>query len=167
VEARRISTVVAELSEPRRASVKARFANAKERLKQGGLLEALRVADQWTADEYAARVGSYFDLGIPCPFLENDACSIYAERPLTCREYLVTSAPALCANLNSVGVVRVQLPLHLFNALARWQASQHGHFLEQWVPLVLAMDWAEFQPDEAPVRTGLELLQDLLSQLNA
>jgi Fe-S-cluster containining protein len=167
VEARRIVDVVAAMTEPRRATVMNRFAVAKDRLKEGGLFEPLCIADQWTSEEYSARVGAYFALGIPCPFLEHDSCSIYAERPLACREYLVTSPPALCANLDSAGVDRVKLPLNLFNALARWQAPQHGHFLEQWVPLVLAPDWAALQPEEAPGRTGLELLQDLLSQVNA
>jgi Fe-S-cluster containining protein len=167
VEARRIAGVVAEMTEPRRATVMTRFADAKERLEQGGLYEPLCVADQWTPEEYAARVDAYFALGIPCPFLEHDSCSIYDERPLTCREYLVTSPPALCANLNSVGVDRVQLPLYLFNAVARWQAPQQGHFLEQWVPLVLAPDWAALHPEAAPTKTGLELLRDLLSQVNA
>ena len=36
----------------------------------------------------------YFQLGIPCPFLEEESCSIYHDRPITCREYLVTSPPA-------------------------------------------------------------------------
>jgi Fe-S-cluster containining protein len=167
VEARRIAGVVASMTEPRRATVMARFADARVRLEQGGLFDLLSMADQWTPEEYAERVDAYFALGIPCPFLESDSCSIYDERPLTCREYLVTSRPELCANLNSAGVDRVKLPLYLFNAVARWQAPQHGHFLEQWVPLVLAPDWAALHPEEAPTLTGLELLQDLLSQVNA
>lgn len=167
VEAQRIAGVVAALPEPRRATVEARFEHAKERLAQGGLLDRLRVADQWTPQEYAAQVGDYFALGVPCPFLEAGSCSIYAERPITCREYLVTSPPALCANLNSGGVERVALPLHLFNAVARWQAPPDGHFLEQWVPLILAPEWAARHPDEVPVKTGLALLQDLLAQVNA
>lgn len=167
VEAQRIAAVVAALPEPRRAVVEARFEHARDRLAQGGLLDRLRVADQWTPEEYAAQVGHYFALGVPCPFLEAGSCSIYAERPITCREYLVTSPPALCANLNSGGVERVPLPLNLFNAVARWGAPPQGHFLEQWVPLILAPEWAALQPGEVPVKQGLALLQELLSQVNA
>ncbi|ROZ62574.1 YkgJ family cysteine cluster protein [Ramlibacter sp. WS9] len=166
VEARRIADVVAALPEPRRATVESRFAHAKERLEQAGLLERLRVRDEWTPQEYAAQVDSYFALNAPCPFLEEESCSIYEERPITCREYLVTSHPALCANLDSAGVERVQLPLQLFNAMARWQAPQKGPFLEQWVPLVLALEWAALHPDEPPSKTGLELLRELLSQVS-
>lgn len=166
VEAQRIAAVVAVLPEARRAVVEARFEHAKERLEQGGLLERLRVAEQWTPEEYAAQVDAYFALGVPCPFLEAGSCSIYAERPITCREYLVTSPPALCANLDSGGVELVPLPLNLFNAVARWQAPQLGHFLEQWVPLILAPEWAAVHPAELPAKTGLALLQDLLSRVN-
>src|ERR1044072_10056443 len=38
----------------------------------------------------------YATLSLACPFLLDDACSIYAERPFVCRQYLVTSAPELC-----------------------------------------------------------------------
>lgn len=167
VEARRIAGVLAALPEPRRSSVEARFAQARERLAQAGLLERLRDADRWTPDEYAAGVGAYFALGIPCPFLEQDSCSIYEERPIACREYLVTSPPAHCARLGSEGVELVPLPLHLFNAVARWQVAPQGHFLERWLPLTLAPEWAAAHPDEPPPRPGLELLQELLSRVNA
>jgi len=33
---------------------------------------------------------------IPCPFLEDESCSIHPIRPLICREYLVTSPPEHC-----------------------------------------------------------------------
>ena len=39
----------------------------------------------------------YLGLELACPFLEDDACSIYAERPSACREYLVSSPKELCA----------------------------------------------------------------------
>lgn len=167
VEARRIAQVVEAFPEPRRSTVEARFAQAQARLQQAGLLERLRVADEWTAEEYAAQVDAYFAQDVPCPFLEDGSCSIYEERPVTCREYLVTSPPARCAKLVSEGVERVQLPLHLFNALARWQVPHQGHFMERWVPLVLAPEWAASHADEPPARPGLELLRDLLAQVNA
>jgi Fe-S-cluster containining protein len=34
---------------------------------------------------------------MPCPFLEDESCSIHPDRPLVCREYLVTSPAELCA----------------------------------------------------------------------
>jgi Fe-S-cluster containining protein len=166
VEARRIHDVVETLSEPRRSHVQARFAEAHKRLERAGLMEKLRAADQWTDVEYAMLVGTYFQQAVPCPFLEEDSCSIYQERPITCREYLVTSPPEYCERLGSEGVRRVRLPLRVFNAVARWQVPLQGHFLERWVPLILAPEWAETHPDNQPPRPGPELLRELLGRLN-
>lgn len=165
-EARRIAELVQALPEPRRGELRSRFAAAQQRLQESGLLDRLRDSAGWSASDYAALVGVYFDQAIDCPFLEQGACSIYAERPITCREYLVTSAPEHCAQTGSAGVQRVQLPLRLFNAVARWQAPAEGAFLERWVPLILAPEWAETHPEDPPPRPGLELLRELLAQLN-
>jgi Fe-S-cluster containining protein len=166
VEARRIREVLDKLPEPRRSTVRARFAEARQRLEQAGLLEKLQAAEEWTEADYQALVGTYFQQGIPCPFLEDEACSIYEERPITCREYLVTSPPEYCARLGSEGVRRVRLPLRVFNAVARWQVPPQGHFLERWVPLILAPQWAEAHPNEPPPRPGPELLRELLDHLS-
>jgi Fe-S-cluster containining protein len=165
VEARRIRAVVEALPEPRRTEIQARFAAARQRLEQAGLLDTLQASDRITAEEYAALVGTYFQQGIDCPFLEEGACSIYAERPITCREYLVTSPPEYCGRPGSEGVRRVPLPLRVFNAVARWQVPPGEHLLERWVPLILAPEWAEAHPEEPPPLSGPELLRDLLNQL--
>lgn len=39
---------------------------------------------------------SYF--GTPCPLLEDDRCSVYEERPITCRAHYVASPAAVCAD---------------------------------------------------------------------
>src|SRR5262249_61904401 len=99
------------------------------------------------------------------PFLEEESCSISQERPITCREYLVTSPAENCAKLGDAGVRRVRLPLRVFNAVARWQVPPQEHFLERWVPLILAPEWAEAHPEDPPPRPGPELLRDLLDHL--
>ena len=166
VEARRIRDVVDTLPEPQRSAVRVRFADARQRLERAGLLEKLHAADRWTDADYAALVGIYFQQGIPCPFLEEESCSIYQERPITCREYLVTSPPEYCARLGSEGVRRVRLPLRVFNAVARWQVPPQEHFLERWVPLILAPEWAEAHSADPPPKPGLELLRELLAHLS-
>ena len=104
-------------------------------------------------------------LGIACPFLEDESCSIYEERPITCREYLVTSPPEYCARVGSEGVRRVRLPLRVFNAVARWQVPPQEHFLERWVPLILAPEWADEHPETESARPGPELLTQLFGKL--
>lgn len=165
VEARRIRAVVEQLPEPRRDTIRARFSEARERLERAGLLDELQAVHRVTSEDYSTLVGTYFQERIACPFLEDESCSIYDERPITCREYLVTSPPEHCARLGSEGVRRVRLPLRVFNAVARWQVPPPEHFLERWVPLILAPEWAAAHPDDPPPKPGPELLRELLDHL--
>jgi len=166
VEARRIGVVVENLPEPRRSDIRARFADARARLVAAGLLAVLQRSDRWTEEEYAALVGDYFRQAIHCPFLEGGSCSIYDERPITCREYLVTSPAEYCARPGSEGVVRVRIPLPVFNAVARWQTPQLDGRLERVVPLILAPEWAVAHPDDPPPQMGVDLLREFLAHLS-
>ena len=38
----------------------------------------------------------YASLKIQCPFLSDNLCEIYHQRPLACREHIVTSTPSFC-----------------------------------------------------------------------
>ena len=166
IEARRIRDLIDQLPEPRRSEIRTRFAEAARRLAQAGLLETLRHPERMTGQEYDDIMTPYFQLGIPCPFLEHESCSIYAERPITCREFLVTSPAENCAKVDSGGVVRVRLPLPVFNAVARWNVPAPGHVNERWVPLTLAPQWAEDHPEEPPLRPGTDLLGEFLRHLS-
>ena len=111
VEARRIRDVVNELPEPRRSQVRARFAEARRRLAEAGLLDDLLHPGDWALRGNASFSLKYFYLGIPCPFLEEESCSIYADRPLTCREYLVTTPAENCARLGPESEIgRLKMP---------------------------------------------------------
>src|SRR5262245_41076467 len=85
VEARRIGELVANLPEPRRAQVLARFAEVLRRLHDTGLLQKLRSREQWTDTENKEIQVEYFRQGIACPFLEDECCSVYRDRPASCR----------------------------------------------------------------------------------
>ncbi len=54
---------------------------------------------------------------IPCPFLEEERCSIYSIRPLICREYMVTSPPEHCFDPATLKAVPVRLPLYFSRVL--------------------------------------------------
>lgn len=99
------------LPENRRAELERRFHSALLALREAGVIENL-VSDGWTADEESAtRLAiDYFHAGVACPFLENESCSIHPIRPLSCREYLVTSPPDLCSDPSVNQVAGVQLP---------------------------------------------------------
>lgn len=165
VEARRLRELVEAEPEPRRSERRARFAAVRDRLAEAGLLSRLLEPARWTPEEYASLVDACFALALACPFLEEESCSIYAERPITCREYLVTSPPARCESLDSTEVRQVRLPVRVLNAVARWRTAPPEHLLESVVPLFLALEWAESHPDVEPARPGPELLRELLGHL--
>jgi len=165
VEARRLREVVEGFPEPRRSEVRARFAAARKQLAEAGLLPQLQHAEQWTDADYQSLAEAYFAQRIACPFLEDESCSIYAERPITCREYLVTSPAAHCARPTPETIRRVRIPLPVFNAVARWQVPPSTHFLERWVPLTLAPEWAETHAEDPSPQPGVDLLRALLDCL--
>ena len=71
-------------------------------------------------------------MGVPCPFLEDESCSIHPERPLVCREYLVTSPAALCAGPTQEGVTPVAVPKV---SMAARGLQDEG---DDWFPLATA-----------------------------
>jgi Fe-S-cluster containining protein len=166
VEARRLAALVRELPEPRRTEVRARFAAARRRLEAAGLLGELRHAQhEWSEEALPAFGLAYFRQGIPCPFLEDESCSVYADRPLVCREYLVTSPPADCAQPTAETVDRVPMPFKVWTALARFDRVPPGARFIRWVPLVLAPEWAEAGPEEPAARPGPELLSQFFEHV--
>ena len=165
-EARHIRSVVESLPEPRRTAVRTRFAEARQRLEKSGGLEQFLHPEEIPLDKKQAFALQYFFQGIPCPFLEDESCSIYADRPLVCREYLVTSVVEHCARPTAETIRAVKMPVKVWTALARLdvRSSAHGKLL--WVPLIVAPEWAEAHPEEPSPRPGRELLQELFEHIN-
>jgi Fe-S-cluster containining protein len=161
VEAGHIRDVVDRLPEPRRTEIRARFAAARRRLEEAGLLEKLLHPDGWSRGEELSVGMTYFRQGIACPFLEGEACSIYRDRPLACREYLVTSPAEHCARPTAETVTRARMPLKVWTAVAGFDAVPPGARFIRWVPLILAPEWAEAHPEELPPRPGPDLLRHL------
>lgn len=165
VEARFVAKLVESLPEPRRSEVKARFEEAVERLAEGGLLEKLREPERWYREGYREFGLEYFRQKIPCPFLEDESCSIYADRPVTCREFLVTTPAKNCQNPSTETIRSVKLPLLVGPALAKLETRQNAPAEARWVPLVLALEWTGANPTAPPDRSGPELLRELIRHL--
>ena len=67
----------------------------------------------------------YFALGIPCPFLEEERCTIHEIRPLRCREYLVVSPAEHCAHPATKRGHRRQAPgAALSQVLGKWSSRR-------------------------------------------
>jgi Fe-S-cluster containining protein len=132
-EATMIKDLVSELPEGKREVVTARFREAVERLRNSGLLTQLQNSKQAAGEEFHQLSIDYFRLGIACPFLEDESCSIHPERPLICREYLVVSDPENCSRTNGDPIEAVGLPLSAAKALQKM--GNDG----RWVPPTLSL----------------------------
>jgi Fe-S-cluster containining protein len=163
-EARHLRDVVARLPEPRRSQVRARFAAARHRLEQAGLLQRLRWPDGLNDDQRQTLAVDYFRQWIACPFLENESCSIYADRPLVCREYLVTTPAANCSQPTVEPVIRVKIAGRLSVALGQLEptTSERGVW---WMPLILAPAWADEHPEQPAPQPVFDLLRQLVNWL--
>jgi len=90
IEAYQIAELVENLPEPRRGKVKMRFDEAAKHFHKIGWFEKLENCKE--KEEIEKTVLEYFFEGVACPFLEEESCSIHQDRPVACREYLVTTA---------------------------------------------------------------------------
>jgi Fe-S-cluster containining protein len=164
-EAYYLHELVEGMPEPRRSQVRERFAEARRRLCEAGFLETLQQFPIWTGREINERSKDYHALQIPCPFLEDESCSIYANRPVVCREYLVTSAPEHCASVDRTAIRPVSIPFSSFAGLARFGVPAEAKTMHRWVPLVLALEWAESHPDRNASRPPEQLLNQFIEHL--
>jgi Fe-S-cluster containining protein len=164
-EARHIAELLEELPEPRRTLIRRRFAEAGLRLAETGLLEKLERRESWTDAERQPIGLEYFHQGIACPFLEDEACSIHADRPLACREYLVTSPAENCARPTKESVHCVPMPLQVSATFRSCESGGTKGQPPRWVPLILALEWAKAHSDEPSPRSGQEFVETLLARL--
>ena len=89
-----------QLPVERQHVLRSRIDSSQALLHEAGLLTPLHdVAESQhplTDDTLEPSNRAYYALRMPCPFLEDEHCTIYEERPAACRELLVTSAAELC-----------------------------------------------------------------------
>jgi Fe-S-cluster containining protein len=97
--------------------------------------------------------------------LEEETCSIYRDRPATCRQFLVTSPAEFCSRPTNEDVRLVKLPFRVMSALARFDTPLPSSEQIRWVPLVLALEWAAANPDETTPRRGSELARELFQNV--
>lgn len=159
-EAHALRELIAALPAARRAAILARFADGRRVLDEAGLLGTLRDRP----DRVQALGLEYFRQGIPCPFLEDEACSIHADRPIACREYLVTSPAEHCASPSAESVRRVRLSGSASRALRRLEGPDARG--KSWVPLILAPEYTA-DLKEPPAREGRGLAQEFFRHLTS
>jgi Fe-S-cluster containining protein len=166
-EAAHLAELIAAMPTDRQASFRRRFRRGIRQLRRAGLLDAVRRLGEMPEDEERQRLGvAYFQQHIPCPFLEDESCSIHPRRPLSCREYLVTSPAAHCSEPAPGRVERVPVPARPSVALYRLGEGAGGP-RPRWLPMILALEWAARQR-RAPAERfpGARLLEAFLRHLS-
>jgi Fe-S-cluster containining protein len=166
-EAHQLRALVDAMPEPRRTHVRARFADAKLRLLEGGMRDLVEgtlpeQVRKRNGEAYAKLVRAYFVLGIACPFLEDESCSIHADRPVICREYLVVSPVEHCVSFDA-GMKPVPLAGRVSEALFAIEDKDRDDV--GFVPLSVALDWAEAHDDAGRTRPGPQLVGEVLTAL--
>ncbi|MBI4523613.1 MAG: YkgJ family cysteine cluster protein [Deltaproteobacteria bacterium] len=174
IEAESLAQVVAAMPPERQALVRARFAEAARRLEENGLLDrhdpggdrSLLVKGCGSRQASLQELSRlYFKLRIPCPFLENESCSIYADRPMVCREYHVTSPAERCGKLFEEPVDRIDMPIRLGDVLTRTAHKSMGTPAYS-IPLVLSLEWSEaYGASLNQSHDSIEMLEIMMTEI--
>lgn len=172
VEIYQIADLVDSMPEPRRGEIKKRFADAFGHFTELSWFERLKdlreTYDRKNPDVLKTAFSEifleYFYAAIPCPFLENEACSIYENRPLACREYLVTSPAENCRHPTAESIDRVELliePSSSVRDLGRTENSMNLGALT----MISALDFAQRHPENFPEKPGPRWAADFFELL--
>ncbi|MCG8036623.1 MAG: YkgJ family cysteine cluster protein, partial [Candidatus Thiodiazotropha taylori] len=127
----------------RQQVIRARFAQNIKVLKDAGVLQMMEQAVSNNDRMQLREVGvNYFRLNLPCPFLEDQSCSIHRDRPLSCREFLVTSDPVHCAGTNPETVESLSLPKRISPIIYR-MSRDLNEAGRGYLPLIQILESAE------------------------
>jgi Fe-S-cluster containining protein len=159
-EARTIAALVEVMPEPRRSEIRARFEAAERRLEETAL--ASRMVDMPDGKTVIDVGTKYFGLGVACPFLEAESCSIHPDRPLRCREYFVTSPASACAAMVPGTIHKVPLAGVPSSAL---YAAGAEHTPQGWLLLTQALSFTERFPQSAPARAAPAWMAEVVGRL--
>ena len=141
-EAFALLDAVEQLPVVEQEAVAARFRAAQARINESLGADFTRAAQELSFGDVAER---YFQLDLPCPFLVEEQCTVYEERPMVCRSYVVRSDPSYCRTPDAPEWQRIVVPVDLTRAL---EGMTHGVWPDAplCIPLLHALDWARAHP---------------------
>ena len=168
-EAFALTNAIDQLDQNERNRLLAKLDLAQQQLARAGILKQLSsLADSSEPlnDEAIEPLNrAYYALRMPCPFLDNETCSIYADRPAACRELAVTSPATECQEMTKQTVQPVPVAVRLSTALSLLWADLSGT-APRLIPLPLAVDWARRHKEEQTNQwTGTELFEKAMDQI--
>jgi Fe-S-cluster containining protein len=166
-EAEAIAAWIQSLPDARRQELERRFDEALRKFAASGLINRM-VEEDWLAKTESARqlTMEYLYQRVPCPFLEDESCSIHPFRPLICREYLVTSPPEHCYDPATLKAEPVPLPLNFSRVLSRIGAELESDS-RGWIPLIFLFAWmkAGAHPGQSVSGEGPQVLYEFVKRL--
>ena len=168
-EAFALREYVEQLPTDRRTQILSRLNDRKDSLKRAGLWDRLNdvaEANRPVPDEELDPINqAYYALRIPCPYLEDEMCSIYEARPSACRELLVTSPAELCQDLARNPVMPLPVSMRISSILGLvWGTLTSSP--PRLIPLPMALEWAERHEEESrQTWSGSSLLDQVLDNM--
>jgi Fe-S-cluster containining protein len=164
-EGYQLANLVNAMPAERQQVIRERFAQNIRALKDAGVLHLLdQKVDANNAVQLRGVGLSYFKLNLPCPFMEEQACSIHEDRPLSCREYLVTSNPVHCAKVIPDTVEGLILPKRV-SAIIYKMSRDLNEGDAGFLPLIMLLDRAEELASTQVKRPAIDLIKQFLSIL--
>lgn len=82
----------------------------------------------------------YFSKKTPCPFLHDNVCTIYSQRPMVCREHLVACYASPCDKNGTNNSPKVQIPVRIELAL-KLMTSKLEQTRQESIVLPCVFDW--------------------------
>jgi hypothetical protein len=169
-EAFALKAMVDALPDERRKVLLDKLSRTRARLQETGILARLTALVEskrpLTDDDMEPINRDYYALRMACPFLEEEACSIYEDRPAACRELLVTTPADLCDDMVNNPVRPLPAPMRVGTALALLWSELKGT-APRLIPLPIALDWAEQHvTDGQGTWRGTELLEYMLGNVS-
>lgn len=125
-----------------------RFDSLSERVKADGQSEEL-------GKEFVALMSEYINERVACPFLEAESCSIYEDRPLICREYLVTSPAENCSNPRPDNTAKIPISGTASKAFASLVKTENAKSRSSLL-LIRLMEFAELHTEKFERKVGPE-----------
>lgn len=167
-----LAEVVETMDEPRRTVIKKRFADAVEHFEKLNWFARMKDCAEMTKtekpetvmEEVGKTVMQYFYEDVACPFLENESCSIHESRPLSCREFLVTSPAENCSKPTLETVDKIDLIVKPSETM-RFVGGTQNFAKLGFLPLIRALELAEQTPETFVEKTGERWMADFFQNL--
>lgn len=167
VEVYQLAELVEAMPEPKKSEIKERFSASADHFRKIGWFDrvgrfselARTEPEETVAEEVKNAVHQYMDERIPCPFLEEESCTIHESRPIACREYLVTSPAENCYDPTAATVKKVDMIMEPSKILKHLGTT--GSFANAGLlPLVRALELADNVPEHFVEKTGERWVAD-------